>query len=68
MAVQKSAVSDGLDYLLTGSRDGTLKKWALSEDSASCSATFESHVDWVMFFTLYPKFHFWLPLVDLGAH
>ncbi|KAI5676493.1 hypothetical protein M9H77_07443 [Catharanthus roseus] len=47
LAVQKSAVSDGLDYLLTGSRDGTLKKWALSEDSASCSATFESHVDWV---------------------
>ncbi|KAI9099092.1 hypothetical protein K1719_024859 [Acacia pycnantha] len=43
----KSSVSDGSDYLFTGSRDGTLKRWALAEDAATCSATFESHVDWV---------------------
>ncbi|KAI5566592.1 hypothetical protein POPTR_013G033800v4 [Populus trichocarpa] len=47
LKVLKSTVSDGRDYLFTGSRDGTLKRWALSEDSATCSATFESHVDWV---------------------
>ncbi|GKV40401.1 hypothetical protein SLEP1_g48053 [Rubroshorea leprosula] len=39
--------SDLCDYLFTGSRDGTLKRWALGENAASCSATFESHVDWV---------------------
>ncbi|XP_021619259.1 WD repeat-containing protein 48 isoform X2 [Manihot esculenta] len=47
LAVLKSPVSDGSDHLFTGSRDGTLKRWALTEDSASHSATFESHVDWV---------------------
>ncbi|KAI3408238.1 WD_REPEATS_REGION domain-containing protein [Psidium guajava] len=35
------------DYLFTGSRDGTLKRWTLDESTATCSATFESHVDWV---------------------
>lgn len=49
LKVLKATVSDGCDYLFTGSRDGTLKRWALSEDSATCSATFESHVDWVLF-------------------
>ncbi|KAL1088441.1 hypothetical protein V6Z11_D08G251900 [Gossypium hirsutum] len=43
----KSSASDGCNYLFTGSRDGTLKRWALGEDAATCSATFESHVDWV---------------------
>ncbi|XP_057425091.1 uncharacterized protein LOC130718507 isoform X1 [Lotus japonicus] len=47
LAVLKSAVSDGSDYLFTGSRDGRLKRWALGEDAATCSATFEAHVDWV---------------------
>ncbi|KAF7817856.1 WD repeat-containing protein 48 [Senna tora] len=49
LAVLTSSVSDGFesDYLFTGSRDGTLKRWALAEDAATCSATFESHVDWV---------------------
>ncbi|RYR52566.1 hypothetical protein Ahy_A06g027464 isoform B [Arachis hypogaea] len=47
LAVHKSAVSDGSDFLFTGSRDGRLKRWALAEDAATCSATFESHVDWV---------------------
>ncbi|XP_061349411.1 uncharacterized protein LOC133294694 [Gastrolobium bilobum] len=47
LAVHKSAVSDGSDYLFSGSRDGKLKRWALAEDAATCSATFESHVDWV---------------------
>lgn len=47
LAVQKSTVSGGSDYLFTGSRDGTLKRWALGEDAATCSTTFESHVDWV---------------------
>ncbi|KAJ8753520.1 hypothetical protein K2173_022761 [Erythroxylum novogranatense] len=28
-------------------RDGTLKRWTFDIDSATCSATFESHVDWV---------------------
>ncbi|GMG99630.1 hypothetical protein Nepgr_001470 [Nepenthes gracilis] len=47
LAVLKPKVPSGCDYLFTGSRDGTLKRWALSEDAATCSATFESHVDWV---------------------
>ncbi|PIA61622.1 hypothetical protein AQUCO_00300858v1 [Aquilegia coerulea] len=47
LALLKSSVPDVSDYLFTGSRDGTLKRWALSEDAATCSATFESHVDWV---------------------
>ncbi|XWS58290.1 hypothetical protein CRYUN_Cryun08bG0021200 [Craigia yunnanensis] len=47
LAALKSSVSDGCNYLFTGSRDGTLKRWALGEDAATCSATFESHVDWV---------------------
>ncbi|KAF6173753.1 hypothetical protein GIB67_042921, partial [Kingdonia uniflora] len=46
LAVLKSSLSDSCDYLFTGSRDGTLKRWALGEDAASCSSTFESHVDW----------------------
>ncbi|XP_074292701.1 uncharacterized protein LOC141619590 [Silene latifolia] len=45
--VLKSNGSDRTDYLFTGCRDGTLKRWALDEDSATCSTTFESHVDWV---------------------
>ncbi|KAG2695320.1 hypothetical protein I3843_07G008700 [Carya illinoinensis] len=47
LAVLKSVGTDGCDYLFTGSRDGTLKRWDLMEDSATCSTTFESHVDWV---------------------
>ncbi|KAJ8769407.1 hypothetical protein K2173_002727 [Erythroxylum novogranatense] len=43
LAVLKS----GYDFIFTGSRDGTLKRWTLDVDSATCSATFESHVDWV---------------------
>ncbi|KAI7730838.1 hypothetical protein M8C21_026173 [Ambrosia artemisiifolia] len=38
---------DNCSYLFTGSRDGTLKRWALGEEVATCSTTFESHVDWV---------------------
>lgn len=47
LAVLKSTEQDGRDYLFTGSRDGTLKRWALQEDSATFCSTFESHVDWV---------------------
>ncbi|KAL7234922.1 hypothetical protein ACSBR1_018400 [Camellia fascicularis] len=47
LALLKSSATDGCDYLFTGSRDGTLKRWALAGDEATCSATFESHVDWV---------------------
>ncbi|GFY92006.1 transducin/WD40 repeat-like superfamily protein [Actinidia rufa] len=47
LALLKSSVTNGCDYLFTGSRDGTLKRWALAEDRATCSSTFESHVDWV---------------------
>ncbi|KAL2325440.1 hypothetical protein Fmac_024498 [Flemingia macrophylla] len=47
LSVLKSAASDGSDYLFTGSRDGKLKRWALADYVSTCSATFESHVDWV---------------------
>lgn len=47
LAVLKASPSDSCSYLFTGSRDGTLKRWAVTDDEASCSATFESHVDWV---------------------
>ncbi|XP_047153220.1 WD repeat-containing protein 48-like [Vigna umbellata] len=47
LALLTSEASDGSDYLFTGSRDGRLKRWVLSVDRATCSATFESHVDWV---------------------
>lgn len=54
LAVLKSSGADGCDYLFTGSRDGTLKRWALMEDAAAtCSTTFESHVDWVLFIHLH---------------
>ncbi|XP_074320865.1 uncharacterized protein LOC141657503 [Silene latifolia] len=47
LAVLKGNGSDRSDYLFTGCRDGTLKRWAVDVESATCSATFESHVDWV---------------------
>ncbi|XP_034707692.1 WD repeat-containing protein 48 isoform X2 [Vitis riparia] len=47
LAVLKPLAPDGRDYLFTGSRDGTLKRWELTEEVATCSATFESHIDWV---------------------
>ncbi|KAI3734414.1 hypothetical protein L6452_13882 [Arctium lappa] len=47
LAVLKPSKPDNSSYLFTGSRDGTLKRWALTEKDATCSATFESHVDWV---------------------
>ncbi|CAK9163384.1 unnamed protein product [Ilex paraguariensis] len=47
LALLKSSVPDGCDFLFTGGRDGTLKRWALTEAGATCSATFESHIDWV---------------------
>ncbi|KAI3745774.1 hypothetical protein L6452_08181 [Arctium lappa] len=47
LAVSKPSESDNCSYLFTGSRDGTLKRWALGEEGATCSTTFESHVDWV---------------------
>lgn len=47
LAVLNPSTPDGCEYLFTGSRDGTLKRWALTDDAATCSTTFESHVDWV---------------------
>ncbi|KAG5004295.1 hypothetical protein JHK84_028563 [Glycine max] len=47
LSVLKSTTFDGSGYLFTGSRDGKLNRWALADDMPSCSATFESHVDWV---------------------
>nr|XP_016451499.1 PREDICTED: WD repeat-containing protein 48-like [Nicotiana tabacum] len=47
LTLLKSSLPGGCDYLFTGSRDGTLKRWALAEDGAACCATFESHVYWV---------------------
>ncbi|KAK4767557.1 hypothetical protein SAY86_015307 [Trapa natans] len=46
LAISKPTL-DGRGHLFTGSRDGTLKRWEVNENSAICSATFESHVDWV---------------------
>lgn len=47
LAVLKSPVPDGNDCLFTGSRDGTLKRWTISDNNATFSTTFESHIDWV---------------------
>ncbi|XP_020254792.1 WD repeat-containing protein 48 isoform X2 [Asparagus officinalis] len=47
LTILKDSPTDSCNYLFTGSRDGTLKRWLLTDDEASCSATFESHVDWV---------------------
>ncbi|KAJ3704074.1 hypothetical protein LUZ61_007779 [Rhynchospora tenuis] len=47
LAYLKASTSDSCDYLFSGSRDGTLKRWALNDQSPSFSGTFESHVDWV---------------------
>ncbi|KAI3696049.1 hypothetical protein L1987_79058 [Smallanthus sonchifolius] len=47
LAVLNPSKPDNSSYLFTGSRDGTLKRWKLNEDVATCSATFESHADWV---------------------
>lgn len=47
LAVSKSPVPDGHDCLFTGSRDGTLKRWTISDNNATFSTTFESHIDWV---------------------
>lgn len=41
----------GGEYLFSGSRDGTLKRWELGAGEAVCGATFESHVDWVFTYT-----------------
>ncbi|KAL0350647.1 UNVERIFIED_CONTAM: WD repeat-containing protein 48 [Sesamum radiatum] len=49
VAVLKSSRPHGCDYLFTGSRDSTLRRWSLADDGATCSATFESHVDWHFF-------------------
>ncbi|EFJ15001.1 hypothetical protein SELMODRAFT_180574 [Selaginella moellendorffii] len=42
-----SDLSDGKRSLFSGSRDGTLKRWEVDEEVATCCTTFESHVDWV---------------------
>lgn len=78
LAVSKSSASDGCNYLFTGSRDGTLKRWTLAEDAASCSATLESHVDWVLIYLffcylvvlilhMYDRSGFWLNVINLNA-
>ncbi|KAL7614486.1 hypothetical protein Lser_V15G04995 [Lactuca serriola] len=47
LSVLKHSEADNHNFLFTGSRDGTLKRWELGEEDATCSSTFESHVDWV---------------------
>ncbi|KAI3724512.1 hypothetical protein L2E82_36292 [Cichorium intybus] len=47
LAVLKHSEPNNRSQLFTGSRDGTLKRWELSEEGATCSSTFESHIDWV---------------------
>eukprot|EP01018_Ginkgo_biloba_P003246 Gb_04177 [translate_table: standard] len=47
LATPQSLLPADNNFLFSGSRDGMLKRWELAEDSAVCSATFESHVDWV---------------------
>lgn len=39
--------SRGNDVLFSGSRDGTLKRWDVTDETATCCAIFESHIDWV---------------------
>lgn len=53
LAVWKPSALDGHDYLFTGSRDGRLKRWELTEEAATCSATFESHIDWVLILLMF---------------
>jgi WD40 repeat protein len=48
LAYLKASTSDSCDYLFSGSRDGTLKRWALKDQDPTFSGTFESHVDWVL--------------------
>lgn len=58
LAYLKASTSDSCDYLFSGSRDGTLKRWALKDQNPTFSATFESHVDWVsQFFSFSLNFH-----------
>lgn len=49
LAISRSPVHDdkGDDVLFSGSRDGTLKRWEVTDETATFCATFESHVDWV---------------------
>ncbi|CAA2933260.1 Hypothetical predicted protein [Olea europaea subsp. europaea] len=47
-AIPLFAVLYAYNYLFTRSCDGTLKRWALAEDVAAYSATFELLVDWVV--------------------
>ncbi|CAM8938144.1 unnamed protein product [Rhodiola kirilowii] len=47
LSILKSLTPDLPNYIFSGSRDGTLKRWKIFDDIATCSATFESHVDWV---------------------
>lgn len=47
LVISKLSLHGGNDFLFSGSRDGTLKRWELADNSTACSATFESHVDWV---------------------
>ncbi|TVU27532.1 hypothetical protein EJB05_30151 [Eragrostis curvula] len=46
LAYLNGSASGTSDYIFSGSRDGTLKRWELNDGDASFSATFESHVDW----------------------
>lgn len=42
------ASDDGSSAVVfSGSRDGTLKRWESSDRATTCTATFESHIDWV---------------------
>ncbi|KAJ3670938.1 hypothetical protein LUZ60_008364 [Juncus effusus] len=49
LAYLKASDSNSCDYLFSGSRDGTIKRWELKDqnENPKFSATFESHVDWV---------------------
>lgn len=43
-----ASADDGSSAIVfSGSRDGTLKRWESSDRATTCTATFESHIDWV---------------------
>jgi WD40 repeat protein len=71
LAYLNGSASGTSDYIFSGSRDGTLKRWELNNRDASFSATFESHVDWVcsslpFLFNLIGAYEFCTPPPSVG--
>lgn len=45
--VEALALSDDSQYLFSGSRDSTIRRWELGHKTPLCQGTYEGHVDWV---------------------